>query len=175
MKSFLVLFILSFFSLPVFSQPGNFPQSWVGNWKGELSWYQGANPVPKKVKMELRIQPTDSSHKFSWQIIYGAATEDNRPYTLVAVDTAKGHWVIDENNGIVLDQYMIAGKFCGAFTVQNSTIVNNYWLEKDKLNIEFYNISAQPVAITGKGTEESPSVNSYQVKTYQKAILERSK
>lgn len=126
MKSFLVLFLLSFFSLAAFSQHHHFPQNWVGNWKGELSWYQGANPVPKKVKMELRIHPTDSSHKFSWQIIYGSATEDNRPYTLVAVDTAKGHWVIDENNGIVLDQYMIAGKFCGAFTVQNSTIINNY-------------------------------------------------
>lgn len=175
MKSFLVLFLLSFFSLPVFSQVNNFPQSWLGNWKGELNWYQGANPAPKKVNMELRIQPTDSSHKLSWQIIYGSATEDNRPYTLVAVDTAKGHWVIDENNGIVLDQYMIAGKFCGAFTVQNSTIINNYWLEEGKLHIEFYNISAKPVAVTGKGTEESPSVNSYQVKTYQKAILVRSK
>jgi len=175
MKSFSVLFLLSFFSPAVFSQSDNFPQGWLGNWKGELSWYQGANPVPKKVNMELRIQPTDSSHKFSWQIIYGSATEDNRPYTLVAVDTAKGHWVIDENNGIVLDQYMIAGKFCGAFTVQNSTIVNNYWLEEGKLHIEFYNISTKPVAVTGKGTEESPSVNSYQVKTYQKAILVRSK
>lgn len=175
MKSFSVLFLLSFFSLAVFSQSDNFPQSWVGNWKGELNWYQGANPVPKKVNMELRIQPTDSSHKFSWQIIYGSATEDNRPYTLVAVDTAKGHWVIDENNGIVLDQYMIAGKFCGAFTVQNSTIINNYWLEEGRLYIEFYNISAKPVAITGKGTEESPSVSSYQVRTYQKAILVRSK
>ncbi|MBN8675865.1 MAG: hypothetical protein J0L56_17160 [Chitinophagales bacterium] len=99
MKSFSVLFLLSFFSLTIFSQSGNFPQSRLGKWKGELSWYQGANPVPEKVKMELRIQPTDSSRKFSWQIIYGSATEDNRPYTLVAVDTAKGHWVIDENNG----------------------------------------------------------------------------
>lgn len=175
MKSFSTFLILTFFSVTVFSQSLHFPQSWVGNWKGELNWYQGVNPVPKKVNMELRIQPTDSSHKFSWQIIYGSPTQDNRPYTLVAVDTAKGHWVIDENNGIVLDQYMIAGKFCGAFTVQNSTIVNNYWLEEGRLYIEFYNISAKPVTITGKGTEESPSVSSYQVRTYQKAILERSK
>ena len=69
--------------------------------------------------MELRIQPSDSAHRFSWQIIYGNANEDNRPYTLIAKDSSKGHWVIDEHNGIVLDQYWIAGKFCGAFTVMN--------------------------------------------------------
>ena len=165
------IFLLSSYAV----KAQTFPQDWLGHWKGELNWYQGANKEPKKVPMQLNIQPTDSSRQFLWQLTYGADAADNRPYTLTAVDTAKGHWRIDENNGIVLDQYWVAGKLSGAFTVQSSTIVNNYWLENDQLHVEFYNISAKPVAVTGSGTNESPSVSSYQVKSYQKAILSRSK
>ena len=83
------------------------------------------------------------------------------------------HWAIDENNGIVLDQYWVANKFSGAFTVQNNTIINSYWMEKNKLVVEFYNISAKPVATTGKGTEDSPKVDSYKMGSYQKAVLKR--
>jgi hypothetical protein len=171
MKYFFSLCLL--FSLSAGAQSNSFPQSWIGNWKGELLWYTGAAKEPKKINMELRIQPSDSAHKFSWQLIYGSATEDNRPYTLIAKDTAKGHWVIDENNGIVIDQFLIANKFCGAFTVQTSTIVNNYWLEDGKSYVEFYSISAKPINTTGKGDKEIPFVDSYHVKSYQKAVLLR--
>ncbi len=163
-----------FLALYGYTQAG-FPQSWTGNWKGELSWYQGTVKEPKKVPMELRIQPTDSIGTWSWQIIYGSETKDNRPYKLIAKDTAKGHWIIDENNGILLDQFLIAGKFSGAFTVQNSTIVNSYWMEKDKLVVEFHSISAKPLATTGKGNDDSPFVDSYKMNSYQKAILVRTK
>ena len=125
--------------------------------------------------MELRIQPTDITGTFTWQIIYGSATEDNRPYTLIAKDSTKTHWVIDENNGIVLDQYWVGSRFCGAFTVMGNTIVNNYWVENGKLMVEFYSIGAKPIATTGKGTKESPAVDSYKIGSYQKAILQRTK
>ncbi len=150
-----------------------FPASWAGHWKGELNWFRTGSPEPQKVNMELKIKKGDSANTWTWQIIYGAESTDNRPYTLIAKDSAGIHWVIDEHNGIVLDQYWVAGKFSGAFTVMNSTIINNYWLEGDQLKVEFYSISAKPVATTGQGNEESPKVDSYRVNSYQKAILKR--
>ena len=170
----LSLIFVAFLSVSVNAQ-SSFPESWKGNWKGELQWFKTGKAEPQKVNMELRIHPTDSAGTWKWQIIYGAETKDNRPYLLIPKDTAGIHWAIDEKNGIVLDQYWVANKFCGAFTVMNNTIINNYWMEDDKLLIEFYSISAKPVATTGKGTEESPSVDSYKVGSYQKAILYRSK
>jgi hypothetical protein len=172
MRIFLLVYsvMLSFISS---AQSNGFPQNWEGNWKGELLWYKGAAKEPRKVNMELRIHATDSLNKYSWQIIYGSESKDNRPYSLIAKDTAKGHWVINENNGILLDQFWIAGKFCGAFTVGSSTIVNNYWMDNGKLMAEFYSISGKPIATTGKGTEDSPLVDSYKVATYQKAVLLR--
>jgi hypothetical protein len=149
----------------------SFPQNFIGHWKGELLWYQSPGKEPKKMNMELHVLPTDSSHKFSWQMIYGSPTQDNRPYTLIAKDTANGHWMVDENNGIVLDQYWIAGRLSGMFTVQSSTIINNYWIQDGKVHVEFYNVVAKPIATTGKGDKEIPFVDSYQVRSYQKAVL----
>ena len=168
---FAVLLLTSLVSFTVSSQSATFPQSWIGNWKGELQWYKTGKAEPQKINMELRIHPADSMNTWTWQIIYGAETEDNRPYKLISKDTSKIHWVIDENNGIVLNQYWVADKFCGAFTVMNSTIINNYWVENDKLIAEFYSINAKPIATTGKGTTESPSVDSYLIGGYQKAVL----
>ena len=165
--------LLILFSLSAATQSTSFPESWVGNWKGELLWYTVAGTEPKKVSMKLRIRQGDSINKYSWQLIYGNTGEDNRPYTLIAKDTGKTHWVIDENNGIVLDQYLIGNKLCGAFTVQASTIINNYWLEGGQLFVEFYSFSAKPLSTTGKGDAETPFVDSYQMKGYQKAVLTR--
>ena len=129
--------------------------------------------MPQKVKMQLIIKPADSTNTYTWQIIYGDRGEDNRPYILKPVDTAKGHWRVDERNGIILDQYFVGERFTSAFTVQNSTIIDSYWREGDDLVAEFYNITAKPVATTGKGTEDSPKVDSYGTRSYQRAVMKR--
>jgi len=46
-------------------------------------------------------------------------------------------------------------------------------MENGKLMAEFYSISGKPIATTGKGTEDSPLVDSYKVATYQRAALLR--
>lgn len=172
MRPSFLLLLLMIISLLTFSQ-SIFPESWTGNWKGELLWFKTGIKDPQKVNMELRIQRGNSAGNYTWHIIYGSPSEDSRPYVLKPKDAAKGHWVIDELNGIVLDQFWVGNKFCGAFTVQNSTIINNYWLENGKLMIEFYTLAAKPLITTGLGTEESPKVDSYRVGGYQKAILSR--
>ena len=115
----------------------------------------------------------DSS--YTWQLIYGSKEEDYRPYILKPVNKEEGHWVIDELSGIVLNQFWTGNKFSGAFTVQKSTIINSYWIENDKMFVEFYNIGAKPLITTGKGTEEVPFVDSYKLGSYQKAVLVRTK
>jgi hypothetical protein len=173
MLRFIPLSAALFFISNTLHAQKEFPLSWLGNWKGELLWYQGNKTEPKKVNMELRIGRSDTSTGFSWQIIYGSVLEDNRPYTLRLVDSTKGHWIIDENNGIVLDQFWIANKFCSAFTVQTSTILNNYWMDNGRLYLEFFSFSAKPLGTTGKGDKEIPFVDSYKMNSYQKAVLER--
>lgn len=173
MRPSLLAALLLLFSGILFAQDAPFPQNWVGHWKGELHWFKTGKTEPQKVNMELRIQAGDSAGTYTWQIIYGSASADNRPYLLKPKDPAAGHWVIDERNGIQLDQFWVGQKFCGAFTVQNSTIVNNYWMEEGMLMVEFFSIGAKPLLTTGDGTAESPKVDSYRVGSYQKAVLRK--
>lgn len=123
--------------------------------------------------MQLIIKLADSANNYTWQIIYGEKGEDNRPYSLKPVDTTNGHWQIDERNGIVIDQYFVGGRFTSAFTVQSTTIIDSYWREGKSLIVEFHSLSAKPVSTTGNGTEDSPKVDSYGVKGFQRAVLQR--
>ena len=153
----------------------NFPLDFVGHWKGEIAWYQQGKSEPRKFAMQLRILPTDTAGHYTWQIIYGDKETDNRPYVLKPVDTAKGHWMVDEQNGIILDQYWAGGKLHGVFSVGGSLIFNTYWLEKGALQVEFTSMPATPQARTGYGTEESPHVDSYNVKSVQRGTLVKVK
>jgi hypothetical protein len=169
MKALLPLFL--FLASSAGAQAPLFPASFVGHWEGTLLWHSQGKV--QSVAMQLRIQPADSSGHYTWQLIYGAGGEDNRPYLLKPVDTARGHWMIDERNGIILDQYWLAGRLSASFTVQQTTIVNAYWLQGDTLHSEFLSLTARPVRKSGDQGPEIPAVESFGVKGYQKAVLLR--
>ncbi len=173
MKITAVLLLLFLWQQDANSQSDKFPASWAGHWRGTLSWYSG-NTI-QQVNMQLIIAPTDTATAWNWQLVYGDTIKDNRPYLLIEKDSATNHWVIDEKNGIVLDQYYMGDRLSGVFTFQNTTILNTYWIEEERMHIEFYAIAAKPVAVTGKGSEESPAVSSYKVNSFQKAMLTRIK
>ena len=83
------------------SQSLSFPQSFVGNWKGVLQLYKAGKDTVQSVAMELRVQAIGTTPgQYTWNLIYGKPTEDNRPYLLKPVNITKGHWIIDELNGI---------------------------------------------------------------------------
>ncbi|ULQ52347.1 hypothetical protein [Flavihumibacter fluvii] len=150
-----------------------FPASWQGKWKGTLDWYQG--PVKRQsVDMELHILPTDSADQYSWRLIYGKQQQDNRPYILRPYDKSKGHWLIDELNSIILDQFLIGDRFCGSFSVGGNTILNTYALSGDSLVVEFYNSQEKAIAITGGRDTTIPKVKSYGIRSFQRAVLKRS-
>ncbi|MFM9909302.1 MAG: hypothetical protein ACKVOW_08135 [Chitinophagaceae bacterium] len=141
----------------------SFPGSFIGNWKGEMVWSKPGKNIPQTFIIELKIQTLkDSAGQYSWNIIYGSENKDNRPYILKAIDSSKGHWVVDEVNTIVLDQYWVENKFQGVFSVQNATIVNSYWIENDKMRVEFLPYGTKLINTTGKGDKETPFVESYE-------------
>jgi hypothetical protein len=151
-----------------------FPQSFIGNWKGKMQWMIAGKPT-QTFTMQLRVQPTDSTNQFTWQIIYGDDNKDNRPYILKPIDAAKGHWVVDEGDGILLDSYLHGNSLHGAFTVQGSTIVDNYTVENSFMKVEFFTIKLEEKKQSGKGTEETPLVQSYKIASYQTGVLKKIK
>jgi len=172
----MVLFCVLFFTSLCISAQHNhsFPRSFLGNWKGQLQWIVAGKPT-QTFTMQLRIQPTDTANQYTWQIIYGDSGKDNRPYILRPIDTAKGHWVVDEKDGILLDSYVHGDCFHGAFTVQGNTIVDNYCIENGQMNVEFFSIKLSDKMQSGKGTGDTPFVDSYRIGSYQTGTLTRIK
>ncbi len=177
MKKYFILIALVLIASPIFSQvkkAASFPQSFVGNWKGKLQWMALGKPS-QTFTMQLYIKPADTLGQYAWQIIYGENNKDNRPYILKPIDTAKGHWVVDEKDGIILDSYVHGNCIHGAFTVMGNTIVDNYCVEGNKMNVEFFSIKLDDKKESGKGTEETPTVFSYRIGSYQKGVLVKQK
>lgn len=174
--SYKVLQIILFFLIICesnYAQNGSFPQSFIGNWKGTLIWTV-AGKASQTFTMRLNIQPADSG-SYTWQIIYGEDQKDNRPYLLIPVDTAKGHWEVDERNSIVLDSYWIANRFTGVFSVGGSTIFDSYWIDEEGLHVEFVTCTSKPLHTTGGTSKEIPPVESYEIKSVQRGVLKRVK
>lgn len=167
-----IAFCISIFSAA--AQQNKFPGDFIGNWKGSLQWMVAGKPA-QTFTMQLRIQPADTAGQYSWQIIYGDDDKDNRPYLLKPSDTAKGYWVVDERNGIVLGGYVYGNCYQGAFTVHENTIIDNYCVEGDSMQVEFFSIKLGDQRQSGHGNDEVPYVYSYRMNSYQKGVLRRVK
>jgi hypothetical protein len=149
------------------------PQQFVGYWEGSLQWYQAGKTDPKVIKMQLKVFPTDTAGHYTWQLFYGEKSEDGRPYILKAKDSVVGLWVVDERNGIFLDQQFVGARFCGAFAVSPNHISICFWREGNTLLVEFLTTSQAAASTSGGTAEDIPKVETYTVKGYQRAILYR--
>lgn len=171
----LKLFLASLaFVFPGYSQENGFPESWEGNWKGDLMIYSSAVTDQKAaqiVPMQLDIQPINEN-RWSWVITYDLDNENVRNYELVR-DTSTNQWAIDENNGILLKQALIGNRLASCFSVMGNLLICYYWVENDALNMEIHITKMEAESSTGLGTEESPEVSNHFIGTFQKAVLFR--
>ena len=176
-RALLGMLLVMVLNLPALAQvqpAPEFPRDFSGHWKGVLMWYPADKPV-QSVDMQLIIQPLDTPGRYSWRMVYGKPGEDERPYTLQPVDSAKGHWVVDEHNGILLDGFWRGNRFTSVFSVQGTVITEVMWLENDALQVEFISHGEAPVRESGGNGPEIPKARSFQLRGYQRAMLYRNK
>jgi hypothetical protein len=164
---------LSYLSAQIDSM--SFPQAWVGDWAGELAIHNGQGEQ-QRIPMQLLIQPLADS-TYTYTIIYGEDQPENRRnYLLKTVDAGRGHFQIDEQNGILLDEYYLGGKVYSRFSVMGGLLLSTLEKRGDELIYEIISGPLEPIAITGDsivGEKEIPSVGSYGIRVQQRAVLRR--
>ncbi len=178
MKTLLISFLLMATFSGLTAQPTpTFPDDWLGNWQGELI-ISTTKGVVQQLPMHLEISKTDSTGVYHWLLSYGQGAEaDTRPYTLVAVDTSKGHWLIDEHNSILLDGWVLGDTFLQYFTINGSYILLSLrYLGENQLLWEI--IAGAEDALRESGGQKInedpiPIVKSMQVSSLQRAVLTR--
>lgn len=158
----------------LFSQDSSFPNDWLGVWEGELEIFAG----PKKVNslpMSLEIEIVDSL-TIKYFIRYGTGPDALRPYHLKVIDAKKGHYLLDEHNGIRIETSLVGNRLLSLFEVQNSVIQSTAYLTNDQMYYEILAGSFKPVSMTGDtivGTDTIPAVSTYPINVLQQAILKR--
>ncbi|MEM1216809.1 MAG: hypothetical protein AAGJ82_14030 [Bacteroidota bacterium] len=176
-KYFHFLSIFLFTTSVLFGQTDtvNFPTDWLGEWTGDLviSTTQGQQ---MNVPMILRITPV--ADRYTYTIVYGEDTPENtRGYFLQAVPDEPGHFQVDEDNGIILDDYFIGNKLYSRFEVMGSLLLSTLEARGDQLIYEIISGAMEPVVVTGDtiiAGDTIPPVNSFGVRVQQRAVLTRS-
>ena len=148
--------------------------AWQGHYKGELK-SESINGNTNFYPMELKIEAVDDN-TYKWIIIYGKegdSARSERNYLLKRTDK-ENHFIIDEQNTILLDLNLINNSFYSIFEVQDNLMMVEYRLSENQ--IDFILTSGQGRAETGNSThegEEIPLVYSYKTTTRQHAVLKK--
>lgn len=169
--SLVFLFVAAFQSPS--SQPNQLPSEWLGDWAGTL--IIPTAKTPQEVPMELHIHPLKNEVGYQWQIVYGSGDKKNvRNYKLIPQADKPGVFVMDENNGILLDCRLIGNVMFSQFKVGDVLLTSREELRDGKLFTEIITSRFGSPRVTGdKGKENE--VHSYPLQSIQYATLTKQK
>lgn len=151
------LLLVICFSGPLMSQQANstgLPKGWYGKWKGEVV-SESFRGKQEPFQMELDVAATSDSGRLTWQIVYdGKQGRSQRDYELVTIDAGRGHYEVDEKNGIRITASLVGNALLSNFTVGGQNICTQYKLDEAAGVIEFELISANAEKALKTGTDQ---------------------
>ncbi len=146
-----------------------FPQDFYGFYKGDL--HMTTSKGNRTIGMEFHLNPTDSIGKYQYMLVYIMNGErQERKYNLITKDASKGEYIVDENNGILLDAKLIDNTIYSMFEVSESIITTTERFYKGAMDFEI-TFSDKKKIISGTEDEEPTEVISYPIGGRQKAHL----
>ena len=154
----------------------SFPDDWLGHWSGDLNIYN-KDGLNMELKVELELAPMSSDSLYPWSLRYiSEERTDERNYYLKKGGQQENHWIVDENNSIYLDGYVLDNTFYVLFEVGNNRIQTSYRLSGD--NLIFENLASRVEKVDSSGgliidSIPIPLVNSFLVTNLQTATLNR--
>ena len=153
-----------------------FSAGWLGEFEGTLKIHNSKGLV-QELPMKLLNNPR-ADGSLQWAIQYGEEASGLRDYSLLVEDADARHFIVDEHNSILIDEFQYANSFISWFEVMGSMILVKYTLDGDYIVFEIIAGGSEPIRTTGGEKvdgEDIPEVNSFGVNAYQFAILKRVK
>ncbi|TYA53003.1 hypothetical protein [Formosa maritima] len=175
MKSlWLFMFLVASFSTNAQTDSLQFPQDFYGIYKGDL--YIVNMRGRQTIQMEFHLNKTDSIGKYQYMLVYIMNGErQERKYNLIEKDASKGEYIVDENNGILLDAKLIDNTMYSMFEVQDNILTTTERFYKEAMDFEITVTNKTQKVITGTEVEDATEVVSYPVFAVQKAHLIKQK
>lgn len=150
----------------------NFPEDWTGRWQGDLMIYSGLG-LQDQLKMELIIEPIQSSNNFTFTIVYDDGLElSKREYELIVVDKKQGLFLVDEKNSIMIESYFMGGKWFQRFEVAGSMLICTIEQQGNNLVWEISSGKSEKISTSGDTNIDGIlEVNTYPFGVYQRSVL----
>ena len=161
--------------VPVVKEQLAFPESWVGEWSGELEIWKG-NGLAQTLAMNMSVQPADKVGEYHWLTTFGDKAATSKPYLLRAIDAENGVYVIDEQNSIILESYLFDNKLVSWYVVMESLILATFEKKEEEIIFEILAGSEKPISITGGQKieeEDIPEVKTMPFNVMQRAVLKK--
>ncbi len=172
----LIVFMSLLLTLTSYSQNDSlqFPQDFYGIYKGDLKITNSKGR--QTIGMEFHLNKTDSIGKYQYTLVYIMnGNRQERLYNLIEKDVSKGQYVVDENNGILLDAKVVDNTLYSLFEVQGNLLTTTERFYKDHMIFEITFANTANKVTSGTEGENATEVESYPVSVVQKAYLKKQK
>jgi hypothetical protein len=147
-----------------------FPNDFLGIYEGTL--HVSNTKGNSKLPMEFHLLKTASPDTFVYKIVYVVdSVPQSRDYYLLSVNPDKGEFLIDENNGILLDAKYVDSTLYSIFEVEGNLLTSGLRFYKDFIDFELTFSKMNTKRASGGDDDDTPLVVSYPVSVIQKARL----
>lgn len=155
--------------------PVALPAEWEGVWKGTTTVLSPSGHA-EEVPMELHVAPAAGGPGVrTWTIVYGPeGARLTRPYEIAPVAGEPGRFVVDEKNGLFVDNQLVGATLYSLFKVSTSYVATRFEHRADRIAVEmvlFDAVEPRQSRLTGGQVE----VASYRHKSIQSGVLHRVK
>lgn len=154
-----------------------FPDDWLGTYQGDLELYNAKAGKTMSLPMTIIIEKTDTAGRWRWysKALY-QGKEIIKDYNLVRHDSMpKNYFIMDENNGILLDRILLDDAFYDYFEVNGLGLYGITRKMGDDLHFEIASFRKNTATVSRYDGEDFQvdSVVSYKVVNTQKVLLKR--
>lgn len=112
------------------------PAEWHGVWKGKRTNVVKIGGPAEESVMELHIRPIEGK-AYTWRIIYGEGEKrEVKDYVLKRGEKGPNHFVVDEQNGFLLDCWLVGGTLYNLIRARNPSVGKVPEEYRDKVNLD---------------------------------------
>lgn len=142
----------------------DFPKSFLGKWMGNLEIMDKKGQLLNEVEMHFSLIPLEEK-KWTWLMEYPKhEPKIEKNYLLIQDNDFSRNFYIDENNGIILDQFWTGNMLIGSYHLDGKIYNTVLSLKGDTLYFEI---------IIMKLPEQSSEVKNLDIIQVHKATLKR--
>jgi hypothetical protein len=141
-----------------------FPKSYLGKWKGSLEIMDEKGQLINEVEIHFNLVPLDE-YKWTWLMEYPKhEPKIEKNYLLIQDNDFSRNFYIDENNGIIINQFWTGNRLLGSYHLDGKIYDTTLSLRGETLYFEI---------IIMKLPEQSSEVKNLEIIQVQIAILKR--